>query len=312
MVNNNNDFNRYFIYVIFLQSCNIISGERNSFIELITVKDGFIDRSLLLEKIVEGPKVRLITLPGPWGKTTNLDMMEFFLQTKRDEQGRQIAPEETDVYKYFVKGIINTPKGTYRIPAPRISTNKLLVNRSLANSDVIKLNFGEITGEDFNTFFNNFTKCIATIFEKHHSVENELEGWALEAFQKIRNNEEDVPEEIEKSIKFLTEALTRYCKRQIFIFIDDYDKFLCSIVNDIMQVLVKKHEKEKILKFIKSFMEATFKENYFYWAAVITGTTPLAGKHLRELVLNAWSEHDETKMQDLDGFYGIVESQSGR
>ena len=76
----------------------------NSFCKLALKPESFVDKTLLIKEWIESQESSvLITRPRRWGKTMNLDMLEYFFSIPVDEEGKLIESELQAKREFFSK-----------------------------------------------------------------------------------------------------------------------------------------------------------------------------------------------------------------
>lgn len=279
-----------------------IMEECSSFEEMIRNSDIFVDKSLLVEKlIVEGSvrSVNLILQPRKWGKSMNLDMIRYFAQMELDEDGNQIPPMASNVYKFFIDGVIHDPKTGPRklISPPKISHKKQFTRQHLANYAVIKVNLSAISIHNFSTFFEDFRLRIADAFKSHEYVESKLKGSKLTAFRRFKNCDTNDFVFLKCGVALLAEVLKQHYG-QVIVLIDNYDDTFNRIYFKSSDFFF---EHRQLLEYVATFYSYTFTYGIFK-TAIVTGVTPFAmgeGWHNTKV-------YDITKMENIFPFFGLT------
>eukprot|EP00916_Digyalum_oweni_P021482 GHVL01035675.1.p1 GENE.GHVL01035675.1~~GHVL01035675.1.p1 ORF type:complete len:138 (+),score=24.80 GHVL01035675.1:202-615(+) len=73
----------------------ILHDHETEFFKKLRVKEGFIDKSLMIKKIIEeGSGVTLLTRPRRWGKSLNMNMLKTFLEIEVDGRGKPLPADK--------------------------------------------------------------------------------------------------------------------------------------------------------------------------------------------------------------------------
>jgi hypothetical protein len=107
-----------------------------SFIEMITKKDAFVDKTLFIKELLEDSCDHfIITRPRRWGKSINMDMLKTFFNIEIEEDG-EISEFEIDIKKK---------------PFEKLKINNNYIDTKEITRRIILLN-GEKLVTDLNTF----------------------------------------------------------------------------------------------------------------------------------------------------------------
>ena len=216
------------------------------FKELID-KDGyFVDKTLMIEKLIESnAMVTLFTRPRRFGKTLNQFMIRRFLEDERTRSGERIDNG------YLFDGLKIAECG-----------EEILSHQQ--QYPVIFLSLKSAKQPNFEEAYKKLCGEIAGEFRRHQYL---LEGNSLaddqkNIFQKIMTKQSDYGE-YNDALKFLSECLWQYHGKNTIILIDEYDVPLGNAYFEGFY--------DKMIKFIRSLFESALKTNPYLERSVITG-----------------------------------------
>lgn len=164
------------------------------FLEMIARSSAFVDKTLLIRRILETKeKIVLITYPPGTGKTMNLEMLKSFFEirakrtTSAFDQTVKIMPQElSSTYKFFTTGVLDTsndapfqsngyvghakcpyptPKATYTRP-PMILKYITFIRKHLGVYPVISMRFRSPYFRVKN-ITSSLTEYICDVFKQH-------------------------------------------------------------------------------------------------------------------------------------------------
>ncbi len=216
------------------------------FKELID-KDGyFVDKTLMIEKLIESnAMVTLFTRPRRFGKTLNQFMIRRFLEDERTRSGERIDNG------HLFDGLKIAECG-----------EEILSHQQ--QYPVIFLSLKSAKQPNFEEAYKKLCGEIAGEFRRHQYL---LEGNSLaddqkDIFQKIMTKQSDYGE-YNDALKFLSECLWQYHGKNTIILIDEYD---VPLENAYFEGFY-----DKMIKFIRSLFESALKTNPYLEKSVITG-----------------------------------------
>ena len=216
------------------------------FKELID-KDGyFVDKTLMIEKLIESnAMVTLFTRPRRFGKTLNQFMIRRFLEDERTRSGERIDNG------HLFDGLKIAECG-----------EEILSHRQ--QYPVIFLSLKSAKQPNFQEAYKKLCGEIAGEFRRHQYL---LEGNSLaddqkNIFQKIMTEQADYGE-YNDALKFLSECLWQYHGKSAFILIDEYD---VPLENAYFRGFY-----DEMIDFIRSLFESALKTNPYLEKSVITG-----------------------------------------
>jgi Predicted AAA-ATPase/PD-(D/E)XK nuclease superfamily len=214
----------------------------SDFQELIEKKYLFVDKTLLLHDIIEdGSKVILITRPRRFGKTLNLSMLYYFLQSN------------TQVASNIFENLL-------------IAKEQAFCQAHQNQYPVIFLTFKDIKQATFESSYENITLLISKLYREHRYLLNDdcLYEDEKSNFMKIIKKEASRAE-LENSLITLAEYLQRKFQKNAMILIDEYD-------TPIQEAYMKGYYPEMIA-LMRGILGPALKDNDYLDKAVITGIT---------------------------------------
>ncbi len=183
--------------------------------------------------------VTLITRPRRFGKTLNLNMMECFFSVAY--QNRSDLFEGLSIWK---KQEYHDLQGTY--PA-------------------IYMSFANIKGNTFQAVREGILQSLIRLYGKYAYLREEtfMSPQDLEFFDSVRLEMSDTTAAL--AISSLSDYLSRYYKKKVLIFLDEYD-------TPLQEAYVNGFWKE-LVEFTRGLFNASFKSNPFLERGLLTGIT---------------------------------------
>lgn len=183
--------------------------------------------------------VTLITRPRRFGKTLNLNMMECFFSVAY--QNRSDLFEGLSIWK---KQEYHDLQGTY--PA-------------------IYMSFANIKGNTFQAVREGILQSLVRLYGKYAYLREEtfMSPQDLEFFDSVRLKMSDTTAAL--AISSLSDYLSRYYKKKVLIFLDEYD-------TPLQEAYVNGFWKE-LVEFMRGLFNASFKSNPFLERGLLTGIT---------------------------------------
>lgn len=304
------------------------TSDGGSFREVIRNKV-FIDKSLLLENIFQQTAVvSIIVGPHKWGKTVNLDMIEFFAGIQRYPNGDKMPKIHTTAYKYFVKGEVPCfGTVTHLRKPPLISDRKQLIAENLASYAIIRLSFKGIPNfqseyPEFSSFYYYFISQVREVFRKYNFLLHKLRRIVEEASNNTGPDTKLVEfarrdydqyknilygrlqeSEMLESISFLCNILSFYFHENVLILVDDYDDAINQLFYE-PNTAYMVNKGRQIHAYLVHFLAFALKGNRFFTRAIVTGTLKIS-----KVMYNLRAEENQIYYvpNDLQPFYGFTE-----
>ena len=215
------------------------------FKELID-KDGyFVDKTLMIEKLIESnAMVTLFTRPRRFGKTLNQFMIRRFFEDERTEKGAKVDNG------YLFDGLKIAECG-----------EEILSHRQ--QYPVIFLTLKSAKQPTYEMAYACLVDEICKEFERHSYVlQGEMSQRNREIFERISLGKGS-DDEYATAFAFLSECLFKYHKKKAIILIDEYD---VPLENAYFRGFY-----DEMIDFIRSLFESALKTNPYLEKSVITG-----------------------------------------
>ncbi len=201
----------------------------------------YIDKSLIVNEILSGAHVTLITRPRRFGKTLNMSLLHHFFAKEVMHQPTEHLFEDLEISKY--------PKAM----------------QHQGKYPVIFLSFKEIKANHFEKAYADLQEIIRQAYKEHETVLYEslaLTETDKADYQKILNNTaSDSLTYI--ALKNLTQYLTKAYGIKAIILIDEYD-------TPIQTAYLNKYYAQMV-EFMRGFLGYGLKDNPYLEKAVLTG-----------------------------------------
>ena len=258
----------------------------DSFAELLLTNNVFVDKSMFIKEFLEesGDKVVLITRPRRWGKSLNMDMLQRFLSIEVDEQGAPLPQEESLNRKLFVGGevVIGPRTGKVKQLAPLKIAQQCpdIVTEYQGQYPVISLGLKEVTGSSYQKIEDKLKKYIAKLYDQHVYLQDQVWLTNNQRNQLARYlNGQILATDLEDSLQFLSELLSKHFGKPVYILIDEYDAPINHAYREFGET-TKKGEKnkefEKVLQLFRSLLGAALKSNPYLAQGFLTGILRIA------------------------------------
>ena len=194
----------------------LLPAGADTFADVIGKGKYYVDKTLYLKTVFEedGSSVLLFTRPRRFGKTLLMDMFANFLRIKDSDQNENIDT--------FIDN-------TVLFKDTAIMQDKAFVEKYMGKFPVIFLSLKNIKGDNFTEAYNNLAEeisnlaCDCDYLLKSEEL-SEIEKKKLSRLQ----DDEYLSDKRHKtaltsSLKVLSKSLYKHLKKQVVIFIDEYD-----------------------------------------------------------------------------------------
>ncbi|MGL5055661.1 MAG: AAA family ATPase [Fusobacteriaceae bacterium] len=214
----------------------------SDFKELIKKNYYFVDKSLLIEEILEkGAKVTLLPRPRRFGKTLNMSMLKYFFNIENREENKVLFEGLLIEKTKYIK-----EQGKY--PVIHISLKDIKTNTWKECLEKIKIE-------------------ISILYENYSFIKDKLSDVDKKIFEEIVYKRSDIGT-LSSSIMYLSKMLKDYYGKEVVILIDEYDTPLTSSY-------VSGYYDEAI-SFFRNMLGAALKDNIHLAFGIITGITKVA------------------------------------
>ena len=205
----------------------------------------FVDKTLLIQELLESSgQTVLITRPRRFGKTLNLSMLRRYFEDERTEQGEKINNG------WLFDGL-----------AISECDDRILQHKQ--QYPVINLSLKSAKQPNFEMSYGCLIDEICKEFQRHaYVLDMEMPMRNRDIYERIILGKGQ-PAEYAKSLAFLSECLSKYHKKNVFLLIDEYD---VPLENAYFSGYY-----EEMVVFIRSLFESALKTNPYLERGVITG-----------------------------------------
>jgi hypothetical protein len=245
-----------------------ISSASDSFKEIVTEFDSFVDKSLFIKEIIDtGAVAILIMRPRGWGKTVNLDMLKTFFEPGAANHaifaGGKFILQSGEEKTLSALQISNVYDGEYM--------------RYQGKYPVIFLSLKDVTGDSVEVVESRLRLEISKVFSKYDylftSRSNEQKtklsyNIDLKKFNELIQGTSTLLEVLD-SLYFLSELLYKYHKQNVYIIIDEYDKPINYLLEKGLTYNVG--DRDKISEHISSIMSRCGKGNKYLEKIIFAG-----------------------------------------
>jgi len=200
----------------------------------------FVDKSLLIEEIIEEPKeVLLFPRPRRFGKTLNMSMMHYFFTNENPGDNRKLFD-----------GLAITQRPAWE--------------QHQGKYPVIFLSLKEIKTQSEKGFILKMQQLISNLFAEYkYLVENQnIAEFDTRIFRDIYAGTAE-NEYYEGALKLLTKLLGQYHDSKVMVLIDEYD-------TPIHEAYLNGFYKQAV-NFMRSFLGGVFKGNNYLQKGILTG-----------------------------------------
>ena len=212
---------------------------QSDFKNVINTNSYFIDKSLLIEEIIDTEKsVLLFPRPRRFGKTLNLSMLKYFFDKNE--------PETNNLFKNL-----------------NIWKTSDTIKKHYKKYPVISLSFKDAKANNWNDCSELIVTEIVKLYRKHRYL---LENKTL--FEDEKSDFKNILTEnaskvkYQNSIKQLSEYLERYHNEKVVILVDEYDTPIQAGYGKFY---------EEVVSFMRNLLSGAFKDNANLYKGIITG-----------------------------------------
>lgn len=214
----------------------------SDFKKLATGDYRFADKTLFIKEVMEdGPDIILITRPRRFGKTLSMSMLSYFLKAGHLED----------------RGIFN---------GLAISKHEAFCQQHQQKYPVIFISFKDVKHSKFDRAYADILSLVQSMYSQHYYLLNDgiLRPSEKDSFEALLAAKA-TPEQIENSIRQLSEYLMRRWGKQAIILIDEYD-------TPIQEAYLHKYY-DQMVEVVRGMLGKALKDNSALYKAVLTGIT---------------------------------------
>ncbi len=240
----------------------------SNFKSLVTESTLFVDKTLLIKKIIEDAyDVLLITRPRRWGKTLNMSMLHYFFSIPVKKDGSIDEKEQLARREIFSQ--------------LKISGHSDILKNYMGKIPTIFISFKGIKGGTYETIEMGVRDLIYRLYATHDYLLNsdKLSERQKILFKKFIEEDFDFAK-LTKSIFYLSEMLHTHFGKKILILIDEYD----TPLNDwyalqLARETISSEETtyfQDVLTLFRELLSGALKDNDYLEKAVVTGILRVA------------------------------------
>lgn len=234
-----------------------------SFRKLVTESILFADKSLLIREFLElKNEVLLITSPRRWGKSMNMDMIRTFLEI---QSYNGTHPENNaDLFKNL-----------------KINAHKEILDKFQGKYPVISIDFKDIKDHNLSDILEKIKDKVLNLYSQHSYLskclneENNLFTFTEKEKLKRFLSGNITKSDIQDSLRFLSQVLSKYFDKKVFILIDEYD----APINKCF-IRMNAEDLEDVIELFRGIMGAALKNNEYLEKGLITGVFRIAKSSL--------------------------------
>ncbi|KAK0175893.1 hypothetical protein PV328_000085 [Microctonus aethiopoides] len=217
----------------------------------------YVDKTLLIKSLFKTHHV-LITAPLRFGKSLNMDMVRRFVEIEVDDKGKRIVLD-VDENTHYLKDDQPSSKNFKLFKGKNIFEDKEFVLRHFGKYPTIFVDFAALKGSNFEEILDQLREVIHEAFQKHTYL-LKTDFWNREDF-----DEEDfmnyvmpkkskllTQDDIISGLVYLAEVLHAHFGRKVFVFIDEFDVPMNTMVYEGQMSLKDRKETIKVLQDITS------------------------------------------------------------
>ncbi len=212
----------------------------DDFKKLITNNHYFVDKTLFIKEIVDnGSEVILLTRPRRFGKTLNMSMLKYFFSNENSEENIKLYNDLKIQHHYEIMKL----QGKYPV-----------IYITLANAKI----------QTYEQFLDKIREIMSGLYYEYNEIINSIDmpsGRKNAVSRILSENSTEV--DLQSSLKYLSLYLEKYYNEKVIILMDEYDSAI--------------HESysygfyTKVINFMRSFLNSTFKGNSSLYKGVLTG-----------------------------------------
>lgn len=264
------------------KSTDKIHDVRNatSYKQFIAKSVYIIDNTELLEQVLlSSPNVKVIVVPGQFGKSTVLRMFKEFLEIEVYDDGQIIRNvKHRKNYKLFNFGEVEYDGKTETLEKPLSIKNFNVVMEKQGTLPVIYLDMSSFAECDsFPQILNEIRRRIGDVFRQHrylHKAFDENMSQSALKFEQYCSPNLTKPitqSEVKEGLIRLSNELFNYFKKRVYVLVDEFDSILNALL---LNRNLNETEKEEIRTFLADFYSTILENNANLEGALICGVVP--------------------------------------
>ncbi|KAK0175910.1 hypothetical protein PV328_000100 [Microctonus aethiopoides] len=215
----------------------------------------YVDKTLLIKSLFKTHHV-LITAPSRFGKSLNMDMVRRFVEVEVDDKGKRIVLD-VDENTHYLKDDQPSSKNFKLFKGKNIFEDKEFVLRHFGKYPTIFVDFAALKGSNFEEILDQLREVIHEAFQKHdYLLYNKWwrrSKFNKQTFMKYFDSEKRkllTQDEIEYGLVFLSKVLHSYHGRKVFVFFEEFDVPVNTMVYEGQMSLDDRKKTIKVLQTI--------------------------------------------------------------
>ncbi|MBN9565607.1 MAG: AAA family ATPase, partial [Alphaproteobacteria bacterium] len=267
----------------------------------------YVDKSRLISEILNRrEQVFLFTRPRRWGKSTNLNMMQYFFNPVMDERGKPVDPQP--YRKMFKQMQVNTTVGTLK-DGKYQEVN--VVDHYQGQHPTIFISLKDVKHPTFSRMQLGLEQQVTMAFQRHYYLrtstalnENDRREYSEFidrhlALSSTRPEDQLSSAGIANSLLILSSWLYKHHGKKAIILVDEYD-------TPLNEAYLNGYGDEATA-LLRGLFGATFKDNPSLEKAVLTGILRIAKAGLFSALNNL--REDTVLDSDFSRYYGFTEKE---
>ncbi|KAK0176220.1 hypothetical protein PV328_000376 [Microctonus aethiopoides] len=221
----------------------------------------YIDKTLLIKELIQVRHV-LITAPSRFGKSLNMDMVRRFVEIEIDEKGDPIKLNIDEAARCLKEEQIQS-KNYKLFQGKKISREKEIMYEHFGKYPTIFVDFSEVQGSNFEEILDDLRETIHMAFRKHSYLRDNKfwnkRGTDKITFMKYYGSEEHkilTLKEIQSGLVFLSGILHAYYGRSVFVFFEEFDVPVNSMV---YKDRMNRNDKEDAIELLQTITKKLLK-----------------------------------------------------
>ncbi len=208
--------------------------------ELINDNSYFVDKTLIIQDVIDSSKITLIPRPRRFGKTLNMSILSHFFDLQKKEENASLfnGMKIMDAGEEYTKHQFQYP--------------------------VISISLKNLDGKDWKSSLEDISMYLASVFKKYAYLSDFLIKDEKKKFNDLMTDKAK-EKVLKKSLEFLIQALYKYHKKPVVLLIDEYDSPIIAGYD--------KGYYDEVIEFMRSWFGSALKNNESasIYRAIVTG-----------------------------------------
>lgn len=256
---------------------------KDNFKSLLINDGAFVDKSLLIRDYLSYNEIVLITRPKGWGKTINLNMLKTFLEIEVDHAGMPVERERRQNGVLFSGGnnrLLLNGSETFFFERLKIADCKFSMSLQ-GTYPVVYIDWKRVLGDGgYRNFVNNLRTNVRELFDRYRYLKYNGSTCIDTATFAACSDGTAVLKLLIRCPRILTRILSDHFGKRVQMLLDNYDTPLITALSHLtkdrpVQVAINSLEFWKIVRVVRSYLDAALDDNPFLEQAMITGVFPM-------------------------------------